>query len=139
MTKVTYYMYPCGPRYGHWGPATQRAGVREYALRYSRPRPQYGQARLRHGDGGAPRYGHERAAWACLCAQAGRAGWVSWLCTLCTCSVFGLSIVSEFTKFFRKNKNKIKGNRIIKKKEYKNFKNFLVYDLIYKIFILHLL
>ena len=26
-----------------------------------------------------------------------------------------------------------------KKKEYKNFKNFLVYDLIYGIFILHLL
>ena len=27
----------------------------------------------------------------------------------------------------------------VKKKEYKNFKNFLVYDLIYGIFILHFL
>ena len=39
----------------------------------------------------------------------------------------------------KKNNNKIKENRISKKKEYKNFKNFLVYDLTYEIIILYLL
>ena len=72
-----------GPRHGAQGNGHGACGT---AFRGARVRAAIlpAQATIRHGQAatrrwGAPRYGHVRAAWACLCAQAGRASWVSWV------------------------------------------------------------
>ena len=106
--------------------ATQRAETRHL-------RPRHGALRLQHGRGQRPRHGrsaHDTARHARACVHlgvlAGLAG-----CALGAPACFLLSTVSE-SLFEHCSQD-------FSKKKYKNFKNFLMYDLIYKIFILHLL